>query len=98
MDNDKRELFTKCMMSADSSLQMYCNLATTLLHEADIPEDDERHKMVEQSIDFMCERIGFLMDVLSDQFNVSKEEFEAASAESDRRLALLQNKGSSEVH
>ena len=98
MDDDKRELFTKCMMSADSSLQMYCHLASTLLHEAKIPEDDERHQMVEQSIDFMCERIAFLMDVLGEEFGATKEEFEATSAESDRRLAFLNNKAPQEVH
>ena len=98
MNNNKREVFTKCMMSADTSLQMYCHLASTLLHEAKIPEDDERHQMVESSIDLMCERIGFLMDVLATEFGVTKEEFEATSAESDRRLAFLNNKAPQEVH
>ena len=98
MNNNKREVFTKCMMSADTSLQMYCHLASTLLHEAKIPEDDERHQMVESSIDLMCERIGFLMDVLATEFGVTKEEFEATSAESDRRLAVLSTDGPSEVH
>ena len=98
MDDGKLKLFTQCMMSADTSLQMYCHLASTLLHEAKIPEDDERHQMVESSVELMCERIGFLMDVIATEFGVTNEEFEATSAESDRRLAVLSTDGPSEVH